>query len=151
MPTHPLPEPKPLSLHQIAGIVDQLTPRQREALTSTTTRGNVDGAIAAYSRATIGALVNAGLAHTPYGNTALLTPDGRAVRHALGAVPLSIPAPRPLPTAEELVKAAYRRGLRDALVRVAKSLPGLDPAHFNPERTLAYLAVELGVHWKEES
>jgi hypothetical protein len=149
MPTHPLPDPKPLSLHQIAGIVDQLTPRQREALTSTTTRGNVDGAIHAHSRATIGALVNAGLAHTPYGNTALLTPDGAAVRRALGTPP--IPAPRPLPSAEELVKAAYRRGLRDALVRVAKSLPGLDPALFNPERTLAYLAVELGVPWKEES
>lgn len=149
MPTHPLPELKPLTLHQIAGIVDRLSPRQREALTSTTTRGNTNGAIAAYSRATIGALVAAGLAHAPYGNTALLTPDGRAVRHALGTPP--IPAPQPLPTAEELVKAAYRRGIHDALVRVGKSLPGFDPAHFNPERTLAYLAVELGVPWKEES
>lgn len=148
MSGHPVPVAKPLTLHQIAGIIDGLTPRQRDALISEATRGNVTGAIRAYSRATINALVNAGLAHTPHGNTALLTDDGRAVRARLGAPALGVP-PVPPATDQERLRAAHRRGMHDALRAVQRSLPGLNPAHHNPERTLAYLAAQLGVPWPE--
>lgn len=150
MPTHPVPQDMSrLTLHQVAGIIDSLTPRQREAMVSEVSRGNAPGAIHAYSRATITALVNAGLAHTQYGNTALLTDDGRAVRRALQAPALPVPAPTPSASEVERLRAAHRQGMQKALKAVQKRLPGFNPLYFSPEETLAYVAAELGVPWPE--